>query len=110
MSLTSGEYTADQYTKSTQRGKYAWIFPLMIIAFFYIMFRRNKSRSYTAGRSDIPWWIFMGSMMSSGGHKGSWGDFKSGSGGFGGFGGGGGGGFGGFGGGSFGGGGAGGSW
>lgn len=110
MSITAGEYTAEDYAKSTGKGNFSWLILLLILAFFFIFFRNNKSRYYSAGRNDIPWWIFMGSMMNSGRHSGSWGDFKSGSGNFGGWGGGGGGGFGGFGGGSFGGGGAGGSW
>lgn len=107
MSLTVGEYTAEDYAKGSGKGNYGFLIILLIFAFFFIFFRNKKSRYYSAGRTDIPWWILMGSMMNSGRHSGSWGDFKSGSGGFGG---GGGGGFGGFGGGSFGGGGAGGSW
>jgi len=75
---------------------------LLLVFFIFPILRRR--RFYSAGRSNLPFWIAMGMLGSSRGHGGSWGNFSSGGGSFGG------GGFGGFGGGSFGGGGAGGSW
>jgi uncharacterized protein len=115
ISLTEGEFAAEEYNKSTRaegKGMGIGIF-IFILLLVFIFSRVGRSRAYTPGRS-LPFWAFlalMGSMKGS--HKGQWNDFSSGRGsfgGFGGFGGGGGGGFGGFGGGSFGGGGASGSW
>jgi len=103
MSITRGEYTAEQYKEKVHAGGAAGI-PFVIILFVIIfsLFGRNRrGRFYSPGRS-LPFWLAMG--MMSGGHRssGSFGNFSSGGGSFGGFGG--------FGGGSFGGGGAGGSW
>lgn len=107
MSLATGEFTADDYSKGGDSGE---LLPLIIFIFviMMILFMRSSggSNQKHISRNGLPLWVLM-SMMNSGGsrHSGSWGGF-SGGGGFRG----GGGGFGGFGGGSFGGGGAGGSW
>ena len=111
ISLAKGEYTADQYSKKSNKkaNPYGMLVPLIIIGIVFMMIRGSRARGMSVGKS-LPFWtafFLLGSMGR--GHSGSWNDFSSGSGGFGG-GGGGGGGFGGFGGGSFGGGGAGGSW
>lgn len=111
MSLAAGQFTADQYKKRTEGGGgfSGFLVPIIILIIVISMINRNRSRNSTMGgkNSSMPFWtaLWLGSMMGSG-HRGSWGNFNSGSGGFGG----GGGGFGGFGGGSFGGGGASGSW
>jgi uncharacterized protein len=108
MSLTSGEFTADQYTKSVKKGGksggmggFAIIMIILVIVF---LFRRGGNNSRGIGSTGS----FLGGMllgnMLGGNHSGSWGGFSGGGGDSGG------GGFGGFGGGSFGGGGAGGSW
>jgi uncharacterized protein len=111
MSITKGEYTADQYKKK-KAGKLGGgiIIPIIIMVIVFLLIRGGRGGPRSFGR-NLPWWttlFLLGSMNR--GHSGTWGNFQSGSGDFGGFGGGGGGGFGGFGGGSFGGGGAGGSW
>jgi len=112
ISLTRGEYTADDYMKKTALPAIlagaVFTFVVIVMIVFAIVMRR---RFYSPGKS-IPWWVWLMMMNSSGGsRRGSFGDFSSGSGGFGGFSGGGGfGGFSGGGGGSFGGGGASGSW
>lgn len=108
MSLTAGEFTADQYVKSVKKkGKSGGIggFALiMIILFLIFIFRRGSGNSHGIGSTQS----FLGGMllgnMLGGSHSGSWGGFSGGDSGSSG------GGFGGFGGGSFGGGGAGGSW
>ena len=112
ISLTSGEFTADQYVKAVNKGgKSGGIggFALiMIILAIIFLFRRGSSNSHGIGTTQgFLGGLLLGNMLG-GRSNGSWGDFSGG----GGFGGGssGGGGFGGFGGGSFGGGGAGGSW
>lgn len=111
ISLTAGQFTADQYKDRTEGGGglIGFFVPLiiMIIIFSMINRRRNNYYNTTGKSSSLPLWtaLWMGSMIG-GSHGGSWGNFSSGSGGFGG----GGGGFGGFGGGGFGGGGASGSW
>lgn len=111
MSLTKGEFTAEDYMKK-KGGDNAGIIPFLIIMFFILMIfftNMRKRRYYSSHRSSLPWWLLMGGMSSG---NSSWGSFSSGKGSFGGFGGGGGGfgGFGGGGGGSFGGGGASGGW
>lgn len=108
MSLASGHFSADSYGKGGNGGGLGFLVPIIILIIVISMINRNKRGQYTAGgKSSMPFWtaVMLGSMLGSS-HRGSFGDFKSGSGGFGG----GGGGFGGFGGGSFGGGGASGSW
>jgi uncharacterized protein len=106
MSLASGEFTADDYKKSTEGSPFGFIIPFIVILIIFTLIR-GSGRSQTVGKKNIPFWtaLLLGSALGGvGRHSGSWGGFSGGSGGFGG------GGFGGFGGGSFGGGGAGGSW
>lgn len=108
--LTKGEYTADKYLASKGESSpfLEILIPLIIFLIFFSIFGAKKSRYYSAGRKNIPFWLAL--LLLSGSknsHKGTFKDFKTGGGGFGGFGGGG---FGGGGGGHFGGGGAGGSW
>jgi uncharacterized protein len=112
ISLAKGEFTADQYKKSTGGSPFGIIIPIIIIILIILFMRRNSGNHYTTGSKGTSLWtaIWLASMMGGRGGGGSWGDFRSGGGSFGGGFGGGGGGFGGFGGGSFGGGGAGGSW
>ena len=108
MSLTAGEFTADEYLKKSANGDATGVivFIVMIVIFIAIVRRNRRNMQHYGGRrgSSMPFWtgVFLGSQM---GHGGSWSDFSSGGGSFGG-----GSSFGGFGGGSFGGGGAGGSW
>jgi uncharacterized protein len=106
ISLTKGEYTADQYMKKTQKKENNTsagivIFVLFIIFIFGLMSGSRSNRNHhSMGSGSIPFWMLMAGLGSSrGSGSGSWGNFSSGGGGFGGFGGG-----------SFGGGGAGGSW
>jgi uncharacterized protein len=105
MSLTRGEFTADNYMKDNNKNVPAIIFGLILLFLFvFINIGRNKRKTYSPGHA-LPWWLLAaGAARNSG-----WGNFSSGSGSFGG-GGGGFGGFGGGGGGSFGGGGASGGW
>jgi uncharacterized protein len=111
ISLVAGQFSADEYQKRTEGGGglIGFIVPIIILIIVISMINRSRSRYATIGgrQSSAPFWtaLWLGSMMGSS-HRGSWGNFSSGSGGFGGSGGG----FGGFGGGSFGGGGASGSW
>ncbi|MBN2481448.1 MAG: TPM domain-containing protein, partial [Bacteroidales bacterium] len=99
MSLTRGEFTADEYLTGEQDATNTLLILILIIIFFMIFSKIfHKSRQYYSPTHSIPWWI-MGTGSSSGR---DWGSFSSGSGGFGGFSGGGGG--------SFGGGGASGRW
>jgi uncharacterized protein len=104
MGLASGEFTADQYSKSRGGGKakgMGSIVFIIILVLVILFFRGNGgSNQRHIGRKGLPLWMLL-TMMNSGGsrHSGSWGGFSGGGGGFGGFGGGG-----------FGGGGAGGSW
>ncbi len=112
MELTKGEYTADNYmnkTKDSSEHVGGVIFLLFFFAVLFIVVKGQKTKSSSIGGSDLPFWVLMSMLGSSGRHSGRWDSFSSGSGSFrgGSFGGGG---FGGFGGGSFGGGGAGGSW
>lgn len=103
ISLTRGEFTADQYMKQGKQkksGKGTFIVIAIIILVIFSLFKnKGGGSSHMSSRSDLPLWMLMG-MLGSRGSGGS----------FGGFSGGGGGGFGGFGGGSGGGGGASGSW
>jgi len=111
MSISKGEYTAENYNKKTKPAPYGFLIPILVLALIFFLIYSGKKGTHSIGK-QIPWWTTLFLLSSMGrGHSGSWSDFQSGKGGFGGgFGGGGGGGFGGFGGGSFGGGGAGGSW
>jgi uncharacterized protein len=99
MSLTRGEFTAEDYLKGNGEGRIPVGFIIVIIMLFLIFsgIFRTKRRFYSPTRS-IPWWM-LGTGTSS---QSGWGSFSSGGGGFGGFSGGGGG--------SFGGGGASGGW
>jgi uncharacterized protein len=111
ISLTKGEYTADQYMakakkKSSGKGLIAIII-IVILAFVFFGRKGSGGDSHMSSRGDLPFWVLLG-MLGSGSNRGSFGGFSSGGGGFGGSSGG--GGFGGFGGGMGGGGGAGGSW
>jgi uncharacterized protein len=115
--LTKGEYTAEKYLSSKESASplVGILLPLIIIIVVFSIFGARKSRYYTAGRSNLPFWLALFLLSGSkNSHKDSFKNFKSGSGSFGGFGGGlgggFGGGFGGGGGGHFGGGGAGGRW
>jgi uncharacterized protein len=107
MSITKGEYSADQYAKKKTGSKPAGILvPIIILVIVFLLIRSNNKGGPRSFGKNIPWWTTLFLLSSMGrGHSGTWGDFSGGSGGFGG-----GGGFGGFGGGGFGGGGAGGSW
>ena len=111
ISLTQGEFTANQYIKSTVKGKKSTsttgFLPILIILIIIFVFAsRNNHHGIGSGGSFLGGMI-LGNMLG-GGHRGTWNDFSGG--GFGGGSSGGDSGFGGFGGGSFGGGGAGGSW
>lgn len=113
MSLTAGEYTADQYTKASGKKSpgVGGIGIIIIILVIIFLFNRGNNNHHNIGSHPSFWSTLLLMNMLGGRRGGSWGDFSGGRGGFGGgFGGGSGGGFGGFGGGSFGGGGAGGSW
>lgn len=105
ISLSEGEFTADEYNQRTQGNRFGFFVPLFAILFFFFMSRMSSRRGRTVGSSSLPLWtlLFMGSSMGRGSHHGSWNSFSGGSDSFGG-------GFGGFGGGGFGGGGASGSW
>jgi uncharacterized protein len=109
MSLTRGEFTADNYMKKgSGDGKIPGAAVVIIIVLFILFSKIFGNKRRTLGRrhgSILPW-----PLLGAGTHSGSgWGNFSHGSGTFGG-GGGFGGGFGGGGGGSFGGGGASGGW
>jgi uncharacterized protein len=107
MSITKGEFTANQYSKrAAQQKPYGILVPIIILMVVVFWIRMNRGGTHSVGK-NLPFWtsLFLLGSMGRGG-SGSWGNFQSGGEGFGG----GGGGFGGFGGGSFGGGGAGGSW
>jgi len=107
MSLTAGEFTADQYVKKSGKGN-SGLGGLGIIIFFFVMiilFARGRSQYHSIGSSPGFWGSLLLMNMLGGSRGGSWDDFSGGRGDFGGGSSGGG-----FGGGSFGGGGAGGSW
>lgn len=100
MSITRGEYTAEQYKEKVETGGAAGIpFVFIIFILMFVLFgRRRRGRFYSPGK-NLPFWLALGMMSGSHRSSGSFGNFSSGGGSFGGFGGG-----------SFGGGGAGGSW
>ena len=100
MSITRGEYTAEQYKEKVEAGGAAGIpFVFIIFILMFVLFgRRRRGRFYSPGK-NLPFWLALGMMSGSHRSSGSFGNFSSGGGSFGGFGGG-----------SFGGGGAGGSW
>ena len=106
MSLTVGEFTADQYDKQVSKKSNFPGFVVLLIIFAVIMlFNRNRYRTVGAEGStgSLLGSLWLLSMLGGRGGGGSWNDFSGGGGGNSG-------GFGGFGGGSFGGGGAGGEW
>ncbi len=111
ISLSEGEFTADEYATAHAGNDNSFIgffFFIVMIVIFSLITRAQRAKQYSMGhKTSFLTAFLLGSMMGSS-HRGHYNNFSSGSGGFGGFGGG--GGFGGFGGGSFGGGGAGGSW
>jgi uncharacterized protein len=106
ISLTKGEYTADEYSKKSKKKKSS-IIPFLVIAGLFLIFmvasNRNSHHDNIGGgvASALPWWLLL--TMGSNRGSGSFGGFSGGGGSSGGD-------FGGFGGGSFGGGGASGSW
>jgi len=105
ISLSKGEFTADQYDKrASKKSTLVTLIPLFIVIFIFILIIRNNKRKgpMSPGKS-LPFWMLLGMMGSGRSSSGSWGGFSGG-------GSSGGGGFGGFGGGSFGGGGSSGSW
>lgn len=105
ISLTKGEFTADEYAKNEQG--IPWFFFLIFgLIFLIVIFHKAKSVNQYASTNNLSFWAAWALMnAASNRSSGSWGNFSSGSGNFGG-----GSSFGGFGGGSFGGGGASGSW
>lgn len=101
ISLTKGEFTAEDYEEQTGKDSASSIIAIIFfIIFFLIFFGRARTRRHHSIGHSIPFWIALSMLGSSGRSSGgSFGSFSSGGGSFGGFGGGG-----------FGGGGAGGSW
>ncbi len=99
MEITGGEYSADEYSKSTG-AKSMLPFLGVIFLFIIMMVKKGSQTRRYASTNNLGFWAALSLMnASSRSHGGSFGDFGSGGGSFGGFGGG-----------SFGGGGAGGSW
>ena len=106
MSLTSGEFTADDYNNQRSKPPVLPGFVILVLIFVVIMiFNRNPNRTVgsSGGVGNVLGSLWLLSMLGGRGGGGSWNDFSGGGGGDSG-------GFGGFGGGSFGGGGAGGEW
>jgi uncharacterized protein len=98
MSITSGEFTAEEYSKTKLTDLLPFLGVIFIIIIIMIM-KAKQTRQY-ASTNNLGFWAAWGLMnATSRSHGGSYGGFSSGGGSFGGFGGG-----------SFGGGGAGGSW
>ena len=106
MSLTAGEFTADQYDQQLNKKPLLPGFALILVVFLVlILANRNRYRTMgsNGGGGSLLGSLWLLSMLGGrGGGGGSWNDFSGGGGSSGGFGG--------FGGGSFGGGGAGGEW
>lgn len=104
ISLTKGEFTADQYGQADPMAAFGVFFIILLVLGVVVAGRASEARRY-ARTNHLGFWAALALLnAASSSRQGSFGHFSSG-----GFGGGGGG-FGGFGGGSFGGGGAGGSW
>ena len=101
ISLTKGEFTAEDYNEQTRKGNAPSIMALIFfVIFFLIFFGRARTRRHHSIGHSIPFWIALSMLGSASRSSGSsFGSFSTGGGSFGGFGGG-----------SFGGGGAGGSW
>lgn len=98
MKITSGEFSADEYSKTSIKSFLPILFGL-IVFIIIIAVQARRTRQY-ANDNGLTFWAAWSLMNAAGrSHGGSWGNFNSGGGSFGGFGGG-----------SFGGGGAGGSW
>ncbi len=109
MSLTKGEFTAEQYQQKGKAESIGIFFVILIVLAAVLFSRFSAVRKYSR-TNNLGFWAALALMnAAANSRRGSYGHFSSGSG-FGSGGGFGGGGFGGFGGGSFGGGGAGGSW
>lgn len=106
ISLTSKEFTADQYVKATHKKEKSGGFGgfIIIMIFLIIVFVLRRGNSSGSGGTGLLGGLLLMDMLGGSRHGGSWGNFSGGGGSSGG------GDFGGFGGGSFGGGGAGGSW
>jgi len=105
-SLLSGEFTAGEYRSQSWGSPAAPFGFLIILVLFFIFFGQSRRRRAHDIGHNLPFWIALGMLSGSRNtHRGSFNNFRSGSGSFGGFGG-----FSGGGGGSFGGGGASGSW
>ena len=106
MSLTAGEFTADQYVKAVSKkgnsGSGGFIVIMIVLAIIFLFQRGSSSRGISSGQGFLGGLLLM-DLLGGGRSGGSWNDFSGG-------GSSGGDSFGGFGGGSFGGGGAGGSW
>lgn len=104
--LATGRFKAADYVDNTKDSPLGILIPIIIIILVVVFMGKNKgSGQHNIGSSNLPLWMILSMLGSSGrGSGGGWGGSS------GGFGGGGGGGFGGFGGGGFGGGGASGSW
>ena len=109
ISLTAGEFTADQYIKSVNKrgrsGSGGFIIIMIVLAIIFLFQRGGASRGISSGQGFLGGLLLMDLLGGGGRSGGSWNDFSGGGGGDSG-----GDSFGGFGGGSFGGGGAGGSW
>lgn len=98
MQITAGEFSAEEYSKTSIKSYLPILFGLIVfIIIIAIQVGRTRKYAYDNGMTFWAAWSLMNAAGRS--HGGSWGNFTSGGGGFGGFGGG-----------SFGGGGAGGSW
>ncbi len=106
MSLTAGEYTADQYVNAVHKRKSkssGFVIMLIVLAVIFLAQRRSSAYGIGSGQGFLGTLLLMDLLGGNRG-GGSWNDFSGGGGSSGGES------FGGFGGGSFGGGGAGGSW
>ena len=107
ISLTGGEYTADQYVKAVNKkgksGSGGFIVIMIVLAIIFLFRSRSNAHGISSGQGFLGTLLLM-DLLGGGRGGGSWNDFSGGGGSSGGDS------FGGFGGGSFGGGGAGGSW
>ena len=107
ISLTAGEFTADQYVKTAKKkgrsGSGGFILIMAVLAIIFLFRRRSNGYGIGSGQGFLGTLLLM-DLLGGGRSNGSWNDFSGGGGSSGGDS------FGGFGGGSFGGGGAGGSW
>ena len=107
ISLTGGEYTADQYVKAVNKrgksGSGGFIVIMIVLAIIFLFRSRSNAHGISSGQGFLGTLLLM-DLLGGGRGGGSWNDFSGGGRDSGGDS------FGGFGGGSFGGGGAGGSW